>query len=94
MYLDQLHERLGAEELIERRLLTQLVGGQTAGGNGPERLEGAVSRYPLNAVLLSGPALANPELRRILIDSPLSVDFRDADYELWVRKKGPDSSER
>lgn len=94
MYLDRLHERLGAEELIERRLLTQLVGGQTAGGNGPERLAGAVSRYPLNAVLLSGPALANPELRRILIDSPLSVDFRDADYELWVRKKGPDSSER
>ena len=94
MYLDRLHERLGPEELIERRFLTQLVGGQSAGGNGPERLGDAISRYPLNAVLLSGPALTNPALRRALIDSPLSVDFRDADYELWVREKRPDSSER
>ena len=93
MHLDRLHDRLGADELRKRRLLTQLVGGLHRSSDGPGMLEEAIGRYPLNAVLLSGPALTNPELRRVLLASPLSVGFRDADLELWVRESDPDSSE-
>jgi hypothetical protein len=87
MHLDRLHDRLGADELMKRQLLTQMVGGLEAGAGGPDLLEDALTRYPLSAVLLSGPALGSPELRRVLLASELKVDFRDANYELWVREK-------
>ncbi len=87
MHLDRLHDRLGADELMKRQLLTQMAGGLEAGAGGPDLLEDAVTRYPLSAVLLSGPALGSPELRRVLLASELEVDFRDANYELWARKK-------
>ncbi|MAI80324.1 MAG: hypothetical protein CL917_15355 [Deltaproteobacteria bacterium] len=98
MHLDRLHERLGPEELFRRRLLTNWVGGGAKPNGGSKILEGALAEYPLKAVLLSGPALQQPELRKTLLDSELQVDFRDPDYELWVRKAkrkpSPQSSKR
>ena len=93
MHLDRLHDRLGADELRKRQLLTQMVGGLEVGAGGPALLEDAVTRYPLSAVLLSGPALGSSELRRVLLTSELEVDFRDANYELWARKKESETPE-
>jgi hypothetical protein len=85
MHLDRLHDRLGAEELERRLVLTHLVGGERFGGGGVELLAEAIDDYPLEVVCLGGPGLSRPELRRVLIDSALEVRERGPDYEIWAR---------
>lgn len=87
MYLDRLHARLGAEELDRRRVLAHLVGGTVRPAEGPAWLAEAIDAYPLEVVCLAGPALRWPELRRVLLDSPLEVAERDADHEIWIRQR-------
>jgi hypothetical protein len=87
MYLDRLHARLGDAELDRRRVLAHLVGGTVRPAEGPAVLAEAIDAYPLEVVCLSGPALRWPELRRVLLDSPLEVAERDADHEIWIRRR-------
>jgi hypothetical protein len=52
----------------------------------------AIEQYPLSVVCLGGPAMAWPELRRALIDSPLEVRSRNADLEVWARRHRSDAA--
>ncbi len=85
IYLDRLHARLGAAELERRRALVHYVGGTARPADGPALLADAIDRYPLDVVCVSGRALGWPDLRRVLLDSPLEIAERDADHEIWIR---------
>lgn len=89
MHLDRLHQKLGAEELMTRRVLSQMAGGVAPTARGLETFSEAITRYPLAAVALSGAALARPDVRAVLKESRLEVSFRDAQLEIWSRRKSP-----
>jgi hypothetical protein len=91
MYLDVLHDLLGAAELDRRTRLLHLVGGDLRLDAGGRMLAEAIEQYPLSVVCLGGPAMAWPELRRALIDSPLEVRSRNADLEVWARRHRSDA---
>ena len=94
IHLDLLHERLGAEEIRRRALLTRLVGGEVRRSDAGALLAEAIEGYPLSAVCLGGPAMGWPELRRVLLDSALEVRHRSSDYEVWARRGPQEDSSR
>jgi hypothetical protein len=89
--LDILHPHLGGAELDRRRLLVHLVGGELRVPSGGDLLAAAIVEYPLEVVSLGGRALAWPEVRAVLLASPLEVRYRTPDFEIWSRSVAPGS---
>jgi len=91
LHIDLLHPLLGEEEIHRRLVLSRLVAGEANPPNKGVLLAEAIERYPLAAVCLSGPALAWPELRRVLLDSELESQYRSGPFEVWARAKPVDT---